>query len=285
MRRLLLLIPLLALAACDALTVPTVTPTRAMSGPTIAPTQNAIPRPPTEIPGSFEDDFGASDPTAAALPNGLDLPPLAVTSEGGLGGAQTVQITTDADEVLMGDLYANVPIRAPGVLLVGESRAAWGTFPRTLEENGYTTLVIAPPADMPPTEFAQVIGSFVDLGQGEASRLDPGRIGVIGEGTGAVVALRGCVVDTRCDVLGVLSPSVASDLNVLAGNYGARPLLVSASRTNLTLYTAAEGLAAAGLGDVLFQPFDDAGQGAAMLTNRPDFPGFVLTWLANNLRG
>lgn len=284
MRRAFLLLPLL-LAACDALAVPTVTPTRVLSGPTIAPTANAIPRPPTEIPGSFEDRFGASDPTAAALPNDLDLPPLAVTSEGGVPGAQTVQITTDADGVLLGDLYANVPVRAPGVVLVGEGRAAWGDFPRTLEENGYTVLVIAPPPDMPPAEFAQVIGSFVDLGQGEAARLDPGRIGVMGEGAGAVVALRGCAADLRCDVLGLLSPAPAGDLNALAGAYGARPLFVSASRDDPARYAAAEGLAAAGLGAVLFQPFDAAGQGAAMLRNRPDFAPFVLAWLADTLRG
>jgi hypothetical protein len=284
MHRLLLLIPLL-LAACDTLTVPTVTPTRTLSGPTIAPTGNAIPRPPTEIPGSFEDAFGASDPTAAALPNDLDLPPLAVTREGEITGGQTVQIMTDAELPLAGNLYANVPVRAPGVLLVGESRDAWGAFPRTLEENGYTVLVIAPPPDMPPTEFSQVIGSFVDLGQGDASRLDPGRIGVIGEGAGAVVALRGCVADFRCDVLGLLSPSAADGLSILGGSYGARPLLVSASRTDPARFSVAEGLAAASLGDVLFQPFDDAGQGAAMLANRPDFGPLVLSWLANNLRG
>jgi hypothetical protein len=286
MKRLLLttvaLISSVLLAACQTLAVPTVTPTRSLTAPTLAPTAPAFPLPPSEVPGSFIDPFGASDPTAAALPNDLDLPPLVIGSD---GGVQTVQITTSADTVILGDLYATVPVRAPGVLLVGEDKAAWGTFPRTLEQNGYPTLVVALPPNIPIGEFQEVLGSFIDLGQGDAAPLDPGRIAVIGEGTGAVTALRGCTADARCDIVGLLSPTSADGLLAQAGIYGPRPMLVSASRMDTAVFQLSEGIAAAGTGDVTFQPFDDAGQGAAMLTNRPDFPDFVLVWLNRHLRG
>ncbi|MEO0565716.1 MAG: hypothetical protein AAF125_26650, partial [Chloroflexota bacterium] len=70
-----------ALAACDTFTVPEPTPTRQLSGATLAPTINAIIQPPTEVPSGFTDPAGASDPTAAALPNNDNLPPLAVPGQ------------------------------------------------------------------------------------------------------------------------------------------------------------------------------------------------------------
>ena len=279
-----LLLLMALLAGCQTIAVPTVTPTRTLSGATLAPTDNVIPLPPTELPAGFEDRTGSSGATAAALPNSLDLPPLAITSEGS-DSVQIVQITTEGDDVLIGALYADVPIRAPGVVLVAEQREVWGNFPRTLEANGYITLVIAVPPDLTTAEFVQVLGSFTDLAQGDAARLDPGRIAVIGEDNGALVALRGCVIDRRCDVLGLLSIPPTDGLALEAGRYGDRPLLVSASRTDAGRFRAAQQAAAAGLGVVQFQPFDDAGQGAAMISARPDFEDLLLTWLARHLRG
>lgn len=268
------------LAGCDTFAVPTPQPTRVISGPTLEATDFAIPLPPSEVPSSFYDTYGSSDPTVAAMPNDLELPPLQVTSA--TSGVKTVQITL-TDALVLADLYDNVPIRAPGVVLIGESRTAWGSFPQKLEASGYTVLVVELPANIPIMDFQQVMTSFVELSQSDGSRLDPGRLAVIGEAAGADTVLRGCAVDLRCDMVALLSPSVAESAILLLGEYGDRPVLTAASRTDAESYALAEQLASQ-LAGAVFQPFEDAGFGAEMLLSRPDFGDLLLGWINRSLR-
>lgn len=269
-------------AACDTLSVSTPVPTRQLSAPTLAPTTPfSLPGgPPTEVPGSAASGFGANDPTVAALPNDLNLPPLSVPSDD--GNARSVQIALD-NAVLPGDFYTNVPVRAPGVLLLSTDRARWAGFPGTLEENGYVVLAVDTPDTMNEVVFQQLMGSFSEFAQGEDSRLDPARLVIIGEQTGADIALRGCAVDARCSALGLLTPTNSNGAATLAAQYGQRPLLVSASVEDTDSYTLAQTLANAG-NNVLFQPFEAAGSGAALLQNRPDFADLILSWLNQSVR-
>lgn len=271
---------LVVLAGCDTLAVPTLQPTRVLSGPTLEATAPAIPLPPSEVPSSFYDTRGSSDPTAAAMPNDLELPPLAVTSSG--DGRQTMQITL-TDALVLADLYDNVPVRAPGVLLIAESRAAWGDFPRELEASGYTVLVVELTADMPIIDFQQAMTSFVELSQSDGSRLDPGRIAVIGSLSGADIVLRGCAVDLRCDMAALLTPTQADGALLVLNEYDERPVLTAASATHTAAYPLAEQIAG-NVQNGVFQPFQDAGDGAAMLQNRPDFSGLLISWINRELR-
>jgi len=267
-------------AACDTLTVPTASPTRQISGPTLQPTDGfVIPRPPSEVPSDADAPIGANNPTAAALPNDLDLPPLALP---GSAGTRAVQITLN-EYVLQGDLFAAVPVRAPGVLLLSTDRTRWGDFPAVLEENGYVALSVTLPPGFTADNFRQLLASFSEFAQGVDSRLDPSRLAVIGELAGADVALRGCTVDPRCDALGLLTPTDATGTAVLAAQYGSRPLLVSASQDDTARYTLAQNIAAAAPGETLLQPFESAGGGADMLLTRPDFAGLILAWLDQSL--
>ncbi|MEM6282424.1 MAG: hypothetical protein AAF787_09555, partial [Chloroflexota bacterium] len=188
MNRLFYMIAAVLLAGCATITPPTPTPTRALSGPTLAPTDPAIPRPPTEFPGSFEDTFGSSDPTAAALPNDLELPPL-VVEQGATN--REVAITLSA-ETVSGYLYTSVAERSPGVLLLAEDRTVWGTLPSLLEQNGFVVLSVDMPQLADMLEFRTLIASFSEFAQGDASLLDASRLAVIGERTAADFALRGC---------------------------------------------------------------------------------------------
>lgn len=273
---------LLLLAGCDAL-APTIEPTRALSAPTLAPTSNAvIPAPPTEVPGSFIDPFGSNNPTAAALPSDLDLPPL-ILDEVGADGGRVVSITLSDGGVVGGVLYPDVPVRAPGLLLIAEDRAVWGDLPPVLEANGYIVLAVDLPATTTIVQFRDVLASFVDFAQADDSRLDPGRMAVIGEDTGANIALLGCAADLRCDAAALLSPTAREALGAVATSFS-RPLLVSASRDDALAFTAAEAVAASAAGEVLFQPFNSAGRGAAMLQNRPDMVDLLLRWLTEAVR-
>lgn len=279
MRRLSVVLMLL-LAACDTLAPPTLTPTRPLTGPTLEPTGNAIPAPPSEIPGSYYDTFGSNDPTVAALPNDLDLPPLAVIDE---DGVPTVEITL-ADRTLSGDLYAGVEGRAPGVLLLSEDRSGWAAFPNRLQESGYVVLSVEIAGAMTDADFRDILGSFSDFAQGESSHLDPSRIAVIGEQRGADVALRGCALDMRCDMVGLLSPSNTTGSSLALEQIGTRPLMVAASQTDPLSYSLAQTLGSTAQGDTLLQPFTDAGRGAEILQNRPDFAELVVAWLDRHLR-
>ncbi len=269
------------LVGCAAIAVPTPTPTRVLSGPTLAPTGDVIPLPPSEVPGSFLDDTaGASDPTAAALPNDLDLPPLAVTQA---DGTQAVTLTL-ASTQLTGSLYTNVAVRSPGVLLLSTEADVWGDFPRTIEANGYVVLSVVLPQNADASLVGEVLGSFSELAQGDASLLDPARIAVIGERSAADLTLRACAVDLRCDALGMLSPVDGSGAVLLMGQIGTRPVLLAASQDDSASYTLAQTIATAAGESGLFQPFVSEGAGAALVQNRPDFAELIVTWLNRSLR-
>lgn len=282
MRRAAVVLILLLLSGCEAVIPPTPIPTRPLSGPTLAATAPVLPAPPSEVPGSFIDRSGASDPTAAALPNNLELPPLARVDP--QSGTRTAQIAL-SDHLLTGALYDAVPVRAPGVLLLGTADvASWAALPTALQAQGYVTLVLTIPADLSETEFRQILGSFADYGQGDDSRLDPGRIAVIGEQAGADLALRGCAVDARCDALALLTPTDSANGIPNVMRYGERPLLIVASEEFPVLFVLAQQMRDSARGTMLFQPFVDAGAGAAMLQNRPDLTDLIAAWLADSVR-
>lgn len=266
------------LVGCSTLQIPTPTPTRVLSGPTLAPTQEAIPMPPSEVPGSFVDPFGSSDPTAAALPNDLELPPLAVDT---LNGAKTVTITL-TDLQLTGTLHDTVPVRSPGVLLLGAGDANWGILPTQLEANGYVTLVVNLPAEATLQSSIELLDSFLELAQGDESPLDPARIAVIGERSGADIALRTCAADLRCDALGMLSPQDATGSVITMQQFSPRVSLIAASQDDTVSFGLSQNLASS-QATALFQPFTSAGSGADMLINRPDFADLIVDWLNRSL--
>lgn len=274
------MVVIVLVAGCASIVPPTPTPTRSLTGPTLAPTEPAIPRPPTEFPGSFEDSFGSSDPTAAALPNDLELPPLVVESG---DNSRTVAITLST-ETVEGYLYAGVAERSPGVLLLAGDRTVWGGLPALLEQNGFVVLSVNMPQLADTPEFRTVIASFSEFAQGDASLLDASRIAVIGERTAADFALRGCSQDLRCDALVLISPQDGTGAIATLGQYGNRPLLVSASRDEPASFALAENIAATAQGESLMQPFNSEGSGAAIVQNRPDFADLIVSWLDVTLR-
>ncbi|RMF76490.1 MAG: hypothetical protein D6737_20045 [Chloroflexi bacterium] len=270
-----LLLAVFVLAACETTPAqPTATPTRTLSGPTLAPSPTVLPFPPTEIP--LEDTFdGLSDPTAAALPRDSSLPPLAVGIEE--SGAQMVQLALEAGVLLTGDLYQQGTERLPGVLIIGRDRLAWGSFPAQLQQFGFTVFVIELRDPTNVNDFRVMIDG---LNTGLA---DPNHLAVIGAGVGADLALRGCAVDARCDALVLLSPTDIEALPDLMPQYSPRPIFISASSEDTTSYELAQLLDTAASGEKFFQPLDGAGSGEQMLQNRPDLAGLIASWLTRQL--
>lgn len=261
----------LLLAACDA-QPPSPTPTRALSGPTLAASQEPFLGPPTEAPPDIEGGIGQNDPTAAALPpGGAALPPLLIGTPG--SGRQQVEITADDGTRLYGDLLQNAEVRMPGVLLLGSDRTAWGGFPDQLNAAGYTVLV------MELRESAGVADVRVMIDALTSGMADPGRIAVIGAARGADLALLGCADVATCDVAILLSPLQEQTLLNEMPRFNPRPLLQAVSQTDEESFTTAQALDAAATGEKLFQPLTNAGRGTAILLNRPDVGDLIIQWL------
>ena len=162
-------------------------------------------------------------------------------------------------------------LRAPGLLLIGPDRSAWGNFPQQLQQAGFTVLVMGLRDVQNLRDFTVMIDA---LNTGVA---DPGRLAVIGASAGAALALRGCAQDLRCDVLALLSPLADETLLDAVRLFNPRSLFVAASLESGDAFTLAQEIAAAGVSE--FQPLDGGGSGAVMLQNRPDVAAALVEWL------
>ncbi len=268
---------LILLAGCADVTPPTLTPTTALSGPTVAASPVIRPFLPTEIPPDFVAS-GQNDPTAAAMPSGGDLPPLPVATAIPGNPRQIVQITMADGALLEGDLYQLGAERVPGVLILATDRTTWGDYPARVQAAGFTVLVAGLRDAASTDDFLALLQAFT-----EAGGVDPARIGVIGAAETADLALLGCAADLLCDTAVLLSPIQRERLLNVMSAYNPRPLLVVASEDDAESFTVAQILQESASGEALFQPFTSAGRGTAMLQNRPDLGDLIVTWLRRQL--
>jgi hypothetical protein len=267
-----LLIALLA-SACESVPPNTATPTWALSGIPIAPSATVNAALPTPIPGDNYFDGYRIQATAAALAPGEALPPQELSTPSVDRPFQEVVLTGADGVMLFGDLYQVVGQRVPGVLLLARNRLDWGEFPLQLYQQGFTVLSV----DVEPSADIRTFDILLQsLSNGIA---DPSRLAVLGGNEAADLALIGCANTQLCKAVGLLSPRSRDTLLNMMLTYNPRPLLLVASREDVEGYATAEALQAAAQGDVLFQPFENAGNGAAMLQQRADLSGLVVAWL------
>ncbi len=263
------------LGACASAPAVTPTATRALTGPTLEPSPNPFAAgPPTEAQ-PYTLDEGQFDPTVAAAPAQGALPPIAASPGGSSGGGQSVQFPALDGTPLEADLYAQGEARVPGLLLVSQSRTDWGLLPVQLQAAGYTVLVLGLRSGAPSQDVVAGLDAL-----GEVGTVDPARVGIIGAGAGADPALLACAQLALCDGAALLSPQNRSTLLNVLPDYGARPLLVAVSSSDAAaLETARDLVAFAGDAAQLAQ-YENAGSGAQIALNRPDFVDTLLAWLA-----
>jgi energy-converting hydrogenase Eha subunit C len=263
-------------AACDT-PPPSPTPTRELSAPTLAPSQEILPVAPRGEP-TQRLNAGQNDPTAAALASGAELPPLAVGTVLPGDTHQVVQVTV-ADGVLNGDLYTN-PLgnRVPGVLLLAPDRTAWLDLPLRLQAEGFTVLSVdLLEGDNSSTYYGTLLQTLIQVGT-----VDPGRIGVIGAERGADAALAGCASDSLCDALVLFTPiDRAGDLNAIA-RYNPRPMYIAAASEDAD-FAVANALASGTTGEVELASVQGAARGARLLQAQPSLSDDVLRWLDDQL--
>lgn len=271
MRSFLLLLIVFVLAACDS-PLPTPIPTRALSAPTLAPSPEVLPLIP-EFDPAQSGGLGQSDPTAAALPSGAELPPLLVGTRDLASAFQTVQVTI-ASGILEGDLYTPATdLRVPGVILLASDRAAWLDFPLRLRDAGFTVLSMSFNTG-DPSAFASLIQTLIQVGT-----VDPTRVAVFAADSVSRAALDGCAAEPLCDAAALLNPQDVSTDAVL--RFNPRPLLIAAPANDTA---AAEALRPAVSGDAFFLYVPGAFSGGQSLT--PGTPGAqMIEWLRGRWTG
>lgn len=270
MRILILLLIGLGLAACDVVfgPEPTATPT---PYPEVLPSPVPDIRFPTEIPNDIPMGDGITIPQAAGLPAHAGLATEAALPE--LARPALITVTLRDGRALNGEAYAGQAGR-PGVLLLGASFEVWGGVPVLLRDLGYTVLTVEGGISLD----AQALPAMLDTLAVQPD-IDATRLFVMGVQEGANTALTGCAADSRCVGAIVISPVADASLTIAAQAMGPRPILLTASREDSDSFTAIESAAQAAR-NALIQPFEGAGRGVQILTNRPDFIRLIGEFLA-----
>jgi hypothetical protein len=273
-KTLILLLLLISLSACDDLVGAPPTLTLTPNIPPLRATVTVNIAPPTELPNDFSNlpFSGVNNPTAAAAPNesGVD-PDMTLAPE---FRPELLMIEAAGGGTLNGELYRAEGEGLPGVVIVTTRFDEWQGFPLTLRNAGFTVLTIESRIPALPGDFTAMLDTLI------ADRSVNGvRVGVIGAESGADIAFIGCSQDARCKTAVLLTPVDRPALLTAMGGFNPRPLLVSASQNDNEAAQTAQELRLAATGEALFQPFEDAGRGAQILSNRPDMEQLIIDWL------
>lgn len=266
---------LLFITACDVLPqVPTITPTRRFTAPTLAPSPEVLIQNSDEIYGDTIRD-GQSNPTAAALPVNAPLPPI---QSGGISetGAQPIQIFMEDASIVTGNLYqsGSTDNRSPGILILAQSLEAWGSLPADLFNAGYTVLIVNLPDILRAEDMNVLLTSLA-----EAGSVDPSRIAVIGAENTADMAIFGCAIYEICDAVIMLSPqSRGAILNVLP-NFNPRPMFIAVALNDAESYATASSIATSFAEGSRFVE-QSTGTGTGLLTLNSELGVMIIDWLS-----
>ncbi|MEL6307909.1 MAG: hypothetical protein AAFN11_15610 [Chloroflexota bacterium] len=266
---------LLILTACNALPQQAEpTATRRFSAPTLQPSPIVQIQNSDEIYGDSVRD-GQSDPTAAALPVDSALPPAQVGLNDD-GTAQVVQIVITDALTATGTLYGSgsTDDRLPGLLIVSGAGDAWGAFPQTVADVGYSVLVV----DLPVPATADIIGVLLNSFT-ETGRVDPARVVVMGANATADTALIGCATYIICDAVILLTPVDRNLIINTLPDLNPRPIFATASRTDANnVETASLIVASASVGSEFAE--QASGNGAGMLALNGGLADSIIAWLS-----
>lgn len=281
MPKLTILLCLFALlAACDN-DVPTPTPPREMSAPTLQASPTVLPfmqaQEPTQLLYS-----GQNDPTAAALPRDSELPPLDAGTRAPGEARQPIQVTAPDGFQLSGDMYTSpVGPDSPGILLIAADSSAWLDLPLRLQNQGYSVLSMALRPNL-VINSAVGLGDFSAMIQALGQVSDPGHMGVGGAEAGADLALTGCALQQLCNALVLFSPTDQELAQLAITNYNPRPLFLAVGQDDAS-FGIVEYLRGSARGEVGYHPIEGAVRGAALLQARPLLSDDLIEWLSLQL--
>lgn len=254
---------------------PTPTPTRALTGATLAPSPVVRGELPTESAATAF--IGQNDMTAASLPANAALPPLPVGTVDAGAVRQEVVLTLANGGTVAGSLYTSGAARRPGVLMLAPSSADWLDLPLRLDAAGFTVLTVDAGA-LTEGDFGVLLVSLSEVGT-----VDPARVAVVGAEAGADLALAGCAVDMLCDALAIVSPTQTDPLLVAMQNYHPRPLFAAAATGDAAGLAAIESLNSYAGGLSGFERPEGTGRGALLMQASPALGDRLIQWLRGQM--
>lgn len=266
------------LAACEQGTPQPITPSYALSAPTLEASPVLYPVVPQGEPTDFIAP-GQNNPTAAALPSGGELPPLPVGSPQ-VSGAQTIEITAPDGTPLGGDLVQD-PLgdRNPAVILLSTNRAGWGDLPLRIERAGFTVLSMDARANADSSVALGDVGAIITA-LARLPSVDASRVALIGTEEAADLVLAACGGGQPCDAMALFSPQTAAQQAIFAFN--PRPLFLAVGQQAAD-FIVTESLRAAAQGEVSYHSVPTDESGMALLNADTNLEAALIEWLQDAL--
>jgi hypothetical protein len=249
---------------------PTLTPTRELTGPTIV----ASPVVRGEFPTESAVIIGQNNPTAAALPSGGNLPPVAMSSAVPGEVRQSIEVILPSGTHLPGDLYSAGDLRVPGVLMLAPDSSAWLDLPLRLQAAGLTVLTVNTPANLSASDFSVMMHSLSDVGT-----VDPANMAVVGAEAAADLTLIGCAQELLCDAAALISPTQGEALLPAMQAFNPRSLFLAAGSDDDISLDAVTLLEDYSQGEVLVQQGSGFARGAALVEQNPTIGDELVRWL------
>lgn len=209
----------------------------------------------------------------ASLPAGAILPPAP------LGDSELdVTVLLDARTTIRGELYQSGGAAIPAILILGGETADWGALPHNLSQAGFIVLALQIGPATPARHIDLMLRSLIAL-----PAVNAGAIGLVGEGRSADLAMLGCAVNTLCDALALFSPTSRATLLNMIPSFGARPLWLSASRSDSASHAAAQSLSQALPGQAKLIEIP-SGFGTDLLHVAPELADQLVDWFTLQLK-
>lgn len=230
------------LAACDS-AAPTSTPSRILSGPTLAASPTVAILTSEELYGTsvaFGGD-GQNNSTSAPLPSRGGLPPIIRATAINDLPAQ-IEIFLEDQTSVLGDLYStgDALLRGPGLLLIGTENSVWGDMANQARAAGISVLVITLRVTPAPTDLGSLLTALSEL-----PTVDPSRLGVVVQGEITDRIFAQCATQPLCDFAALIGPRNRDALVSTFSLYQPRPLLLVAGENDAASTAAAVALASA----------------------------------------
>jgi dienelactone hydrolase len=209
-----------------------------------------------------------------------------------------VTLTTSDAVQLKGTYYPpkDTTVKAAALLLLHEAftnRKVWDSFVKVAQEGGYAVLTVdlrGHGQSGGEKTFDSSMDNDVDaaLAWLKASPdVDGNRMGIVGASLGANLALRGGARYPEIKSVIMLSPGMQLwkiGIDKAIVEYGARPLLLVASKDDAYPAGTVQTLSKKALGDHQLQIYPGKEHGTKILISDPDLAALMLNWLKKTIQ-
>lgn len=202
-----------------------------------------------------------------------------------------MQFTASDGLVIAATYYGAAKRPAPGVLLLhmlGGRKEDWSKFAILLNMAGYNVLAIdlrghgMTGGDLDWTKAPGDVKSVIEQFRVLSSML-PDKIYIVGASIGANLALNVCADVSVCKATVLLSPGLDYEGIQTAdamARYGARPVLIVASKDDSPSAKDSAALDKIAKGDQRLQIYAGLAHGTALFDAHADLAGLIIQWLA-----